>query len=189
MATDLSDVSICSSALIKLGNEPITSLDDDNKNARFCKNRYSQILASVIEAHTWSFATQTVELAPLAGVAPVMDWTYAFQLPADLLKMLRGEDLFQDFEMYDGRLYADDNPLKIKYLFLNTNVSSYTYAFAECVAWRLAADLAYALTNSTVVAQSMMTGYQMQLKEARYNDSHKSTPQPLVADEYIRSRF
>lgn len=189
MASDISDVSICSSALIKLGNEPITALTDDNKNSRFCNNRYSQVRASVLEAHSWSFATKTIELAPVSGTTPLFDWAYAYQPPADLLKMLRGEDWFQDFEMYNGILYADENPLKIKYVFLNTNVSSYTYAFAECVAWRLAADLAYALTNSTTVAQSMMTGYEMELKAARYNDAHKSTPQPLLSEEFIRSRF
>lgn len=189
MASDISAVSICSSALIKLGNEPITSLNDDNKPARLCSARYAPLRNAVLEAHDWGFATKTVELAPLVGVTIDFDWAYAYEPPADLLKMLRLEDYFDDYEIFNQILYADRNPLKIKYIWLNKNEASYSYSFAECVAWRMAADLAYALTNSTTISDSMAKGYEMELKVARYNDAHRKTPQPLISEDFIRSRF
>lgn len=185
----ISDVSISSSALIKLGQEPITDLSADIKLARLCNARFAYIRNSVLETYEWSVATRTVELPALSGVTIDFDWAYAFEPPADMLKMVRGEDWFDDYEVFSGVLYADKNPFKIKYIWKNTNSATYTYSLAECIAWRLAADLAYALTNSQPTAEAMLKGYELELKNARYSDSHKKTPQPLISEDFIRSRF
>lgn len=185
----ISDVSIASSALIKLGQEPITDLSADQKSSRLCNARFAMIRNSVLESYEWGVATKTIELAAVSDVVIDFDWAYAFDLPADYMKMQRGEDLFDDYEVFSGNLYADVNPFKIKYTWKNTNSGSYTYCLAECIAWRLAADLAYSLTNSQPTAEAMLKGYELELKNARYSDSHKKTPQPLVAEDFIRSRF
>lgn len=184
----ITEVSICNSALIKLGAEQIQSLSDDTKNARLCAARYAMIRNKVLEDHPWAFATKTVSLTSLAGVTP-RDWTYAFAYPADFLKMIMSTDWDSEYDTIDNQLVADDPEIVIKYIYKNTNPATYTYAFAECLSWRIAADLAYAITNSKEVAGLMIQGYQADLSAARYNDAHKKSPEGPYADTWIDARF
>lgn len=183
----ISPVLICNLALIKLGAEPISSITEDGKNASLCNAVFEILRNEVLEGHAWSFATKTVTLASIVGT-PLMDWTYQFQLPSDFLKMVRAEDWKQEFDTLDGYLHSNDDPMIIKYVFECTNVGLWSYSFAQCLSWRIAAELSYAITKSNAVAQTMMAGYAMSLKEARYNDSHKKTPEGPIVDSYIDVR-
>lgn len=190
MPLAISEVSICNAALVKLGQDLISSLTQDTKNARLCNNAYYRLRNKVLEDGKWKFATKTVELPSIDGdvFTPPLDWQYAFQLPVDFLKMVRGDDWKLEYEIVDGYLCANFDPVTIKYVWENTNTQQYSYAFAECLSWRIAAELAYACTNSTTVAETMMKGYDMDLKTARYNDAHKQSPQGPVVDSWIDVR-
>ncbi len=183
----INEVSISNSALIKLGADPISSLTEDTKNARLCNLRFAYLRNKVLEDHPWGFATKTISLASVSGVTPA-DWQFAFQQPSDFLKMIRGADWDQRFDTIGGYLVADEDPFIIKYTWKNTNCGLYSYAFAECLSWRIAADLAYAITNSKEVAALMIQGYEMDLKAARYADSHKKSPEGPYADTWIDAR-
>lgn len=183
----ITEVSICNSALIKLGTDPISSLTENTKNARLCNARFPMLRNKVLEDHPWSFATKTVSMAPVSGVTPT-DWTYAYQMPGDFLKMIRGETWDAEFDTIGGYLVSDDNPFIIKYIWKNTNAGLYSYSFAECLSWRIAADLAYAITNSKEVAALMIQGYDADLKAARYADSHKKSPEGPYANTWIDAR-
>lgn len=189
MPLTITPTSICNSALIKLGQEPVEDITSDTKNARLCNARYSFVRNKVLEDGNWKFATKTAELASIDTITPIMDWKNAFQLPSDFLKMLRAEDWKQEFEILDGYLHANEDPIKIKYIYECTNTGLYSYSFAECLSWRLAADISYAITQSNTVAQLMMQGYEMDLKAARFTDSHKQSPQGPIVDNWIDVRF
>jgi len=53
MATE---VSICSNALRRLGDDPITSLTDDTERARLCNAFYQDSRDLVLRSHPWNFA-------------------------------------------------------------------------------------------------------------------------------------
>ena len=53
MATE---VSICSNALRKLGDDPITSLTEDTERARLCNAFYNTARDSLLRSHPWNFA-------------------------------------------------------------------------------------------------------------------------------------
>lgn len=183
----ISEVSICNAALLKLGAELISSLSQDTKTARLCLNAYGRLRNKVLEDHPWRFATKTQELSAIVGT-PEMDWTYQFQLPADFLRMQRAEDWKQEFAILDGYLHANDNPIIIRYTCEETNTQKFSSGFAECLSWRIAAELAYALTNSSTIAELMYKGFEMDLKAARYSDAHKMSPQGPVVDNWIDVR-
>lgn len=190
MTLAISAVSISNLALVKLGQEPISSLTQDTKNARLCNAVFEACRNEVLEGHPWSFATKTAELASIDGDEDTLgEWNFLYQKPADFLKMLRGEDWKQEFEIRDAYLMANDEPLKIKYIFECTNTGLWSYSFAQCLSWRVAAEIAYAVTRSNTVAETMMKGYAMSLKEARYNDSHKRSPEQPVIDDFLDVRF
>lgn len=183
----ITPVLICNMALVKLGADPISSLSQDTKNARLCNSVFEILRNKVLEDHTWSFATKTATLASIVGT-PLMDWTYQFQLPSDLLKIIRPESWKQDFATLDGYLHANDDPIIIKYIYENTNSGTWSYSFATALSWRIAAEIAYNITKSNTVATTMMAGYDMDIKAARYNDAHNKSPEGPVTDSYIDVR-
>lgn len=184
----VSDVSICNSALVKLGVDLISNLANDTKTARLCNNRFPYIRNIVLEAHPWACATKTVSMAPVSGTVTLDGWANAFEKPGDFLKMVRGEDWDVEYDTVDGYLVSDENPFIIKYIWKNTNAASYSYSLAEAISWRLAADLGYALTQSREVAETMMKGYEMELKSARYHDAQKKTPEGMYANTWLDTR-
>lgn len=188
MTLTISELSVSNGALVKLGQEPISSLTQDTKNARLCNAVFSICRNEVLEGHPWSFATKTAELASVVVEDTMSEYTYVYEKPADMLKMIRGEDWKQEFEIRDAYLMANDEPLYIKYLFECTNTGLWTYSFAQCLSWRIAAEIAYAVTKSNTVATTMMAGYAMSLKEARYNDAHKRSPEAAVIDSFVDVR-
>lgn len=189
MTLAISAVSISNMALVKLGQEPIASISQDTKLAKLCNAVFEPCRNEVLEGHPWSFATKTVELASIVATDPMGEWSFVYQKPADFLKMIRAEDWKQEFEIRDAYLMANEEPLKIKYIFECTNTGLWSYSFAQCLSWRVAAEISYAVTKSNTVAQAMMAGYAMSLKEARYNDAHKRTPEQPVLDSFIDQRF
>jgi hypothetical protein len=190
MTLSISETSVCNVALVELGQDPVSSLSQDTKNARLCNAVFGICRNEVLEGHAWSFATKTVELASIDGSDDVMgEWTYLYQKPADLLKILRGEDWKQEFEIRDAYLMANDEPLKIKYIFECTNTGLWSASFAQCLSKRIKASIAYAVTRSTTVAEKASADYVMSLKEARYNDAHKRSPENPVLDSFIDQRF
>ena len=67
--------------------------------------------------------------------------------------------------------------------------TSQTTAVCEAVAARLASDIAYAVTGSATMSQTMQMIYQNVLAEARMTDAQEGTPEAVDSDEWIRSRY
>lgn len=188
MALAISDVSICNSGLIKLGKEPISSLTQENKTARLCNAVFASLRNEVLESHPWHFATKTIELASVVGEDPLGEYQHIFQLPSDFLRPIYVDDYKQEYEIRDGYLMANDQPVLLKYIFENTNTGTWSHSFAQCLSWRVAAEIGYALTQSMSVAETMYKGYDMSLKAARYNDSHKRSSTTPILDSFIDVR-
>ncbi|MDF2780399.1 MAG: uncharacterized protein K0S96_203, partial [Geminicoccaceae bacterium] len=87
----LNSIELCSSALIKLGADSISSFEDGTAEARVAARLYPLARDAMLCAHPWSFATKKAELARLAG-PPATDFAYAYQLPNDLLQALSAGD-------------------------------------------------------------------------------------------------
>jgi len=79
MATD---VSICSNALRRLGDAPITSLTDDTERARLCNAFFPDARDTVLRAHPWNFAITRASLPQLSDT-PAYGFNYMYALPTD----------------------------------------------------------------------------------------------------------
>ena len=82
-----SQTSIVNRALIKLGAQRITSIDDDDKQARIAKELWDTTRDLELSSHPWTFAKSRAELPALAGT-PSFGWGFAYQLPTDFLRMV-----------------------------------------------------------------------------------------------------
>ena len=81
-------VDLCNSGLNLLGASTISALTDDSKNARLCNQRYENVRNRVFRSHAWNCLHKRVQLAQ-NSVAPVIEYTFAYALPADCLRVLK----------------------------------------------------------------------------------------------------
>jgi hypothetical protein len=187
MAAD--SVEICNSALYKIGAQRITSLSDTTKSAIILNDQYDRLRKEVLRAHPWNFAITWVALAATVNTPISDDYTTEFLLPSDVLRVLEtnlADNM--DWEIgynVDGNkvIFCNDTSLKIKYIKDITNTTRFDASFDEALSFRIAADVAYALVQSTVVQQNMYKFYLSAIAQARSFDAQEKGQDEIVATQ------
>jgi len=104
-------IDICSTALVMIGANTITSFSDDSTEATVCNTVYEDILKSALTRHRWRFATEQQQLSLLTA-APTGRYAYAYQLPTspELLQLitLTVNDFVIPYERYGDKVYLDN---------------------------------------------------------------------------------
>jgi hypothetical protein len=191
MATE---VSICSNALRKLGDDPITSLTEDTERARLCNAFYESSRDSLLRSHPWNFAITRATLAKLSST-PAYGFAYQYALPTDpyCLRVLEME--YQDYIFKienlatEGRvLLSDEDTAKILYIGRITDTALFDSLFVDTLTAHLSVKLAYPITNSTSLQLQMHKLYQAKLSEARSVDGQEGFIDDLVSDTFTDFR-
>lgn len=154
-----SDVDICSDALLRLGEQGIASLSEDSDRARTCASVYPSIRDAVLSMHPWRFSTGKIQLARLTST-PVNEWTYAFQLPSDMLAgphaVFKSTDVgavpFQAFEKFQDQIYSDEQIIVIDYRFRPTELKFPPW-FTELLTLALAASIGMSVTDKPTLVK------------------------------------
>lgn len=189
MATSWTEV--VNLALIDLGAERITSLDDASNQASLGKQLYPQARDEVLRSHPWNCATARAQLAAISA-APSFGFSNQFQLPADCLRVLYVDGaLAEDQWRVEGRRVLTDlgAPLNIVYMQQVVDPSGLDPLVVSAIAAQLAMRLARPLYQSESLADGMRRLYERRLQEARSMDAQESNGDRLEADYFVRSRF
>lgn len=190
-------VDICNSALNQLGATTIIALTEDSKNARIINQRYNSVRDQVFREHPWNSLIKRVKLAQ-DSTAPVYEFSFAYTLPSDCLKVLAFSDSTSEYlakndinyKIENGKLLTSSSTVYLKYVSRETDTTKYDTSLAETISAALAADVAYAITGSTTVMQLFETKYKDKLKDARFADATEGMPEELDADfPFIASRY
>ena len=191
MATE---VSICSNALRRLGDNPITSLTDDTERARLCNSFYADARDAVLRLHPWNFAITRTSLAQLSDT-PSYGFAYQYSLPTSpyCLRVLgmEYEDYIFKVENYStqGRvLLTDQSSAKILYVAKITDTTQFDALFVDVLTAKLALDLCYPITNSVSLQDKMQKLYQLKLSDARSIDGQEGFIDDLVSDTFTDFR-
>jgi len=197
LATTLVDIS--NSALIKVGAGRITSFDDDTKEAALCKEQLPKLRDAVLADHPWNFAVRRAELANLVET-PAYEFDFFSQLPLDYLRVFEVSDggtntltfsaQATNFPyMVEGKkLLHNLNPVFIRYIFRETVVANWNPMFAEALALRLAADIAYSLVQSRALQKDMLDAYLKFIATARSLDAQEGSVRHVGAGTWIGAR-
>lgn len=190
MASSVTD--LCNMALDSLGQQAILALTDDSKQARACNSRYTTARDAVLRSHMWNCATKRAVLTKLS-TSPAWGLANQFQLPSDFIRLHRLDDLALHFHIEggdDGRvLVTDEGTVNLLYIYRLETVPFMDDGLKECIAARLAAEIAYKLTSDKQVARDMYTVYTDKLNEARYADSLESPIETLENRAWVDARF
>jgi hypothetical protein len=187
----LSALALCARALLALGAQPISSLDDGTAEAEIAANLYPGTRDALLARHPWSFATGQTSLARLAA-QPVADYRYAYALPPDFLRVLsagyplRGRGL--DYRLLEQRLHSNAAEVTLTYLF-RPDESAFPPHFAAALTLRLAAEFCIPLTENDDRAQQLFALAEAELRIAKSIDSQQAPPKaienfPLIATRY-----
>lgn len=185
-------VDLCNMALDSLAQESILALTDNSKQARACNGRYETARDAVLRAHLWNCATKRVALNKLSN-SPAFEFDNAFQIPSDFVRVAILDDLTLKWKIEggdDGRvLVTDESSFNLVYIFRLTTVPQMDEGLKECIAARLAAEIALKLTSDKQVARDLYAVYQDKLNEARYADSLESPMETFQNRDWVNARF
>jgi len=188
-------VDICNSALNLLGASTISALTDDSKNARLCNQRYEPIRNRVFRSHAWNCLHKRVQLAQ-NSTAPVVEYTYAYALPSDCLRVLKVHNGTTDsiasaidYKLEGRNIVTDEGTIYLIYIALITDPNEYDVYLQESISHQLAADIAYAVTNNATLANNYMTRADERLREARFIDATENSLGTIESSEFTDARL
>ncbi len=177
----LSDIALCSRALIKIGAAPITSFNDGNAESEIAGALYAQVRDALLSAYPWSFASGQIALNQLS-TAPVADYDYAFGLPNDFLRALsagsgaRGRGL--NYRIASGALHTNSSEVILSYVFRPDEASFPPY-FDQVLIARLSAEFTIPVTENTSRAETMLSMAEKEYARARQIDAQQDTPNKI----------
>lgn len=207
-------------AITRLGHEPMSSESENTKAGRLCRLHYPTLRDAVLRAHPWNFAVRRVALAQLSVTpAFEFDFAYALPTDPYCLKIVRTNyeaDGFSSTAVYSypglaayGTIVVDyriesidvsgtpvralltnESSISIEYIARITDVSLFDPLFVDCLAARMAAELAIPLTDNQSATKTLMDLYQMKLSEARTMDAQEGSPREVVnTDPWLMARI
>ena len=190
-----SAVDIANSALNLLGASTISAFTDDSKNARLINQRYEPVRNRVFRSHAWNCLHKRVELAQ-NSTAPVVEYSHAYALPADCLRVLKVHNGTTDsiksaidYKLEGRNIVTDEGTVFIIYIALDTDPNNYDTYLQESISHQLAADLAYAVTNNATLADKYMTRADERLREARFIDATENSLGTIESSEFTDARL
>ena len=177
----LTAVALCSRALLRLGAQPVASLDEGTAEAEVAANLYAPTRDALLSAHPWSFATGQTGLPRLSST-PQGDMAHAFQLPTGFLRALSagqgGRGGGMAYRLLEDRLHTDSTSVTLTYIF-RPDESAFPPFFAQALVARLAAEFCLPLTDSASRAEMLFRLAEGEMRGARLIDSQQHTPRAI----------
>ncbi len=174
----LSPVALCSRALLKIGAQPIQSFYDDRAEAEIALAFYEPTRDAMLSAYPWRFARGQMAL-PQLNAAPLADFSHAFQLPSDCLRILSvgvgGSGRGVVYRRVGDTLHTDSADILLSYIFRPDDETAPAYFEAALIA-RLAAEFCLPLTEDTSRANFLYRLAESELERARRIDAASDTP-------------
>ena len=199
----VSKFEICSSALVELGEDTINSFTANTAPSKICGQIYPEYIKYLLSIHNWKFTKKKVQLARLVD-APLNQYKYAFQLPADMLILRAVYDTndtsitpLQDYQIFEGQLLTDHTTIYIDYQF-QPDESEFPPYFTEFVIKAMASKLGMPITDDRNIAQlkkveafgspsDNLNGGELGV--AKKLDSIQNPSPAILADDLMAARF
>ncbi len=149
-----SDVSVFSQALVRLGDNPISSF---NELAPGLADLYPQIKANVETSHPWRFNTLKSQLLARTLTEPPTQYKFAYELPPDMLTGLprtvwnspfnQGRSSqYTDFNIFEDKLLTSAEQILIDYQVAKVT-DSFPPHVTELTIRAVMAVIAFAITD------------------------------------------
>ncbi len=186
----LTDVELCSAALVKIGAAAITSFEDETAEADVAKRLYEPTLQGLITSHPWHFTLTQGEL-PVLDDVPQAGFARVFGLPQDALRAISaGTDSRATgltYHVAGARLFADASGVVLSYQ-RRPSATEFPPFFVQALIARLAAEFCLPLTEGTSRSEVLYRLAAAELRVAKLVDSQQATPRAVDDFTLIAAR-
>ncbi|MCK6417825.1 MAG: hypothetical protein L6Q57_02660 [Alphaproteobacteria bacterium] len=186
----LTDIALCSRALIRIGAAPITAFDDESAEAEISGALYAPARDALLSSYPWSFASGQVALS-LLPEAPLADYPYAFGLPSDFLRAIsvgtgsKGRGL--NYRIARSALHTFSDSAVLTYVF-RPDESEFPPYFDQALIARLAAEFVIPVTENTSRAEALFALAEKEFQRARQIDAQQDSPNRIENFSLIDAR-
>lgn len=194
-----STIQICNMALLRVGGQTISSLDEGSRESQLCSAFLEQCREQILRAFPWPFARRRVALADLG--TPVSNWGYRYAYPSDCIQALRivypglrlplaNQNI--PFEVSSSAtqrvIHCDWAGAELEYTARVTDPSLYDSQFISAFAWLLAAEIAMPLIGKPEPSNLARQHYMLALSEAAAQALSEGCSDPEPAGEFLSAR-
>lgn len=169
----MNSVMICNLALMMVGIPAITSMDDDNNNAKLCQKFYPVLRDRVLRDHTWSFATAAYDLQELQEESPDINFPIVCALPGDVIRVM-GLQSDSPYRRIGHKILVQAMPDKVLYIRRVEDPNLFDETFIEALQYMIASELGMANTRDAQLINLYRQKYEQSLATARSIDSQEN---------------
>ena len=188
----MSKIEIVNRALMKLGEPPISSLNDVvfGKSYEIIYDDVKKLLLSI---YPWRFA---IDVKNLNRLDEKKKDKFVYLLPNECLFLIKVFGGFRDddtnlisgYEVFGNSILCDyDNGVKIEYV-KNVSEEYFSALFREAMAAKLASELALRIKNSSEIKQMMENEFYMLIRHAELNNEIEKDLEILPDSSWISAR-
>jgi hypothetical protein len=189
------DISICSNALLMLGDAPISSFDEGGsptniRRSQLVGNLWPQVRDHVLRAKPWNCCRKRVLLAP-ESATPAWGYTAQFVKPGDWLRtiLVGYEGTHTQFRDEGGRILCSTNALPLLYVFRNEVPATYDSLLVDVLTLAMAARMCYAITKSAAQQRNQVEMLREAWIRAGSVDGQDDGPEDIGSFDLLTARL
>jgi hypothetical protein len=182
-------------ALAHLGDHRIDDIDEDDPAAADLRDQWDIARLDALSAYEWAHASKTVQLDRNA-TAPIAQWTYAYDKPADWIKTnavadsseFRRDVPFRNWMDREGQIQTDALYIYMDYVYDHTTVGSWPAWFVDFMSASLAQRVNPKITTSHSHGKALVDMQKMALAVAKARDAQQQPIYRAPPGNWIRAR-
>ena len=182
-----SKIDLISNALILIGDLPINSVTGNSRAQTVAANLYDNIVKNEISKHRWGFARRKAQLSLLVDTPIDNDWSYIYQLPTDLITLIKLNPITK-YQVYGDKIYTNFSQALYCDYIKDVAETEWPVYFAKMIEYALARDFASSIRDSAASADRMAAEYLNASRMARYTDSMQHPQTPIIDRPFINVR-
>lgn len=166
---------LCSMALLKLGEQPLTSLTADTASAQLARTLYDTTIDALLSLHPWRFATQPMLIEKNSDDE--------FIIPSNVLRVLRC-----DGHIIGNQIFSNSQNVKMLAV-IRAVPESFPSYFVSLAATKLAMEFCVPLTGNQQMFRILVNLYESELQTAKFIDSTTDVNAGVNQFSLIDARF
>ncbi len=166
---------LCSMALLKLGEQPLTSLSSDTAAAQLARTLCDVTLDSLLSYHPWRFATDAVFIERNTDGDLIV--------PENVLRILKC-----DGRICGKKIFFDSDNIKLLAI-VRIDIEKFPSYFVALAATRLAMEFCMPLTGNQQMFRTLVSLYESELQTAKFIDSTTDSGTGVRDFSLINVRF
>lgn len=194
MAVGDSFTTIVNIGLTALGEDPVTSVfpPDPTKRAILASQRFHDARRAALRSHPWNSASKDIQL-PAGAAAPLFQYSAAFPLPADFLRVNQifdGDEPTQvSYDVVGNQLLCDlGAPLNLRFVYDCQDPTVFDALLVHVIGYSVGAEVAVALTGSAAKRDDMLKIVEGKLAIARLVGSQENSSKEWDVDTWLEAR-